>query len=189
MEARKYEIRNLIPTEHDIAFLTTIMYIAHYPTRSPIPDAALARHIPPVPLWIDQWGKKGDMALVASQGDELIGAACCRLFSVHDCVAGFVNEQTPVLLLAVLPQYRKHGVGRRLLTTLMQRAKDASSPALSLAVSIRNPAIVLYERMGFRSVQISQEFLVTMWASLSPSANLPSPTPFMHTFKFNTSKL
>lgn len=188
MEAKNYKIRDLAPIEREIDFLTTIVYVAHYPTRSPIPDAETARHVPHVSLWTDEWGKKGDRALVAYRGNQLLGAACYRLFSFSDQVAGFLNEQTPVLLLAVLPQYRKHGVGRYLLTTLMQRAKDASLPALSLAVTIRNPAITLYERVGFRSVQISEEFLVTMWTSLSSSGKTPSPPSSMYARVLNASR-
>lgn len=167
MEAKNYEIRDLLPTEHDIAFLTTMVYIAHYPTRSPIPNATIASHIPQVCLWVDHWGERGDMALIAQQGDQFLGAACYRLFSIRDQVAGFLSEQIPVLVIAVLPEYRGQGVGSRLLTTLMQRAKDASLPALSLAVSMRNPAMSLYEQMGFHSVQISEELLVTMRKSLA----------------------
>jgi GNAT superfamily N-acetyltransferase len=174
MEATNFEIRDLLPTKHDIDFLTTMVYIAHYPTRSPIPNATIASHIPQVFLWVDQWGKKGDVALIARQGDQFLGAACYRLFSVRDQVTGFLSEQVPVLVLAVLPQYRRQGVGCRLLTTLMQRAKDASFPALSLTVSMRNPAISLYEQAGFHSVKVNEELLVTMRKPLAFSDNTRS---------------
>lgn len=167
MEAKNYEIRNLIPTKRDIDFLSTIVYIAHYPTRSPIPDVVTARHLPHVSHWVDNWDRKGDMALIAHHEDMFLGAACYRLFSHSDRVAGFLSEQTPVLLLAVLPQYRRQGIGRRLLTSLMQRAKDASFSSLSLAVTIHNPAIKLYESVGFYSIQISEDSLATMWTSLA----------------------
>ncbi len=174
MEAKNYEIRNLAATEHEIDFLATVVYIAHYPTRFPIPNAQIARHMPPVSLWIDQWGKKGDMALIAQQEDQFLGAACYRLFSARDQAAGFLDQQTPVLLLAVLPQYRDHGVGRRLLATLMQRAKEASFSALSLAVTIHNPAISLYEHTGFHPVRVNEKLLVIMERSLASSDDMLS---------------
>ncbi len=174
MKAENYEIRDLLLTKHDIAFLTTMVYVAHYPTRSPIPNATIAGHIPQVCLWVNHWGKQGDKALIAQQGDQLLGAACYRLFSVRDQITGFLGEEIPVLILAVHPQYRRRGVGYRLLTRLLQQAKDAGFPALSLAVSMRNPARSLYEQVGFRSVQISEELLVTMRKSLAFSENTSS---------------
>lgn len=163
-------------TKREIDFLSTIVYIAHYPTRSPIPDAITARHLPHVSHWVNDWDRKGDMAVIAHHEDIFLGAACCRLFSHSDQVAGFLSEQTPVLLLAVLPQYRRQGIGHSLLTTLMQRAKDASFSSLSLAVAIHNPAIKLYESVGFYSIKISEDSLATMWTSLAFSGPVLPPS-------------
>ncbi len=184
MEAKNGEIRNLMPTKREIDFLSTTVYIAHYPTRSPIPNATIARHMSHVSCWVDQWGRKGDMALIAHRDDRFLGAACYRLFSNHDRVAGFLDEQTPVLLLAVLPQYRGQGIGRSLLITLMKRARDASFSGLSLAVAIHNPAIKLYEDVGFHSVQIIED-LATMWTSLAFSGNAPLLPPSIYGCDFH----
>ncbi|GAC1368453.1 MAG: hypothetical protein NVS2B12_08630 [Ktedonobacteraceae bacterium] len=178
MEVNKYGVRDLMATAHEISFLTTMVYIAHHPTRIPVPDARRASYLPYVSAWVDNWGRRGDIALVAEQEHELLGAACCRLFSSRDEVAGFLGEDAPILLLAVLPQYRRRGIGRCLLTTLMQRAKDAAFSTLSLAVAAPNPCYALYEQAGFHPLRISDSSLITMWTALSysHSDSIPSLT-------------
>jgi ribosomal protein S18 acetylase RimI-like enzyme len=71
-----------------------------------------------------------------------------RLFTQQNPGWGFVDEHTPELSMAVLPQYRNLGIG----TALLQHIIDATRTdydALSLSVDPRNPAVHLYTRYGF----------------------------------------
>jgi ribosomal protein S18 acetylase RimI-like enzyme len=63
----------------------------------------------------------------------------------------YVDDETPELAVAVLPEYRGKGIG----TALLMRHLEAAAGlyrALSLSVSPRNPAKRLYERLGFEIV-------------------------------------
>jgi ribosomal protein S18 acetylase RimI-like enzyme len=53
--------------------------------------------------------------------------------------------------IALLPEYRSHGVGTRLLRSLIDEA-GASGRNVSIHVEMNNPALTLYERLGFRPV-------------------------------------
>ena len=53
--------------------------------------------------------------------------------------------------IAVLPEYRNTGIGTRLLEDLKQEAAAAGKP-VALHVLASNPAVRLYERLGFRRV-------------------------------------
>lgn len=51
--------------------------------------------------------------------------------------------------ISLLPQYRRRGIGTRLLGGLMAQAGQAALP-LRLSVLSDNPALALYRRLGFR---------------------------------------
>ena len=66
---------------------------------------------------------------------------------------GFVDEQTPELAIAVVPNARGKGVGSALLEALLERARSEGYPSLSLSVDRLNKgAIALYEQHGFQRV-------------------------------------
>lgn len=106
----------------------------------------------PLARYVDGWGRAGDVAVVAAEGPNPVGAAWCRRFSANAPGYGFVDEQTPELTIAVVPSRRRHGVGQELLDALVARATSADVPALSLSVEQGSPAVAFYERNGFASV-------------------------------------
>ena len=106
----------------------------------------------PVSRYVDRWGRPGDTAVIALEGATPIGAAWFRLYRADEPGYGFVDEQTPELSLAVVPSRRRGGVGKALLTALLDKARKAGYGSLSLSVDRSNPAIGLYERFGFRQV-------------------------------------
>jgi len=53
--------------------------------------------------------------------------------------------------IAVLPEYRGSGIGTQLLQNLLKRAVDARKP-VKLQVFESNPAVRLYERLGFSQI-------------------------------------
>ena len=62
---------------------------------------------------------------------------------------GFVDDQTPEVALAVVPDHRGRGLGGALLRELRESARSQGYSALSLSVENGNPALRLYERNSF----------------------------------------
>ena len=106
----------------------------------------------PLSRYVDGWGRDGDLAVIAAEGRNPVGAAWCRRFSGSAPGYGFVDEQTPELTIAVVPSKRKHGIGQELLDALLARAQADGVPALSLSVENGSPAVAFYERNGFAPV-------------------------------------
>lgn len=79
---------------------------------------------------------------------ELFGYA---YFSSEEKGFGHVNDQTPELGMAVLPEYRGQGIGTSLLSCLIKWAEDHYEN-ISLSVASENPVRRLYERQGFIAV-------------------------------------
>jgi ribosomal protein S18 acetylase RimI-like enzyme len=70
-------------------------------------------------------------------------------------IFGYVKDEIPELAIAVLPDYRRQGIGTRLLTQILGAAKIKYS-AVSLSVRANNPVLRLYERTGFIQIPGSE---------------------------------
>jgi ribosomal protein S18 acetylase RimI-like enzyme len=123
----------------------------------------------PIPLarYTENWGREGDVAVIAMEGGNRLGAAWLRLFPASAPGYGFVDEQTPELTISVVPSRRRHGLGQELLDGLLERAREAGFAAVSLSVEAESPAVAFYERNGFTDVGESHGGL-TMRLDLRP---------------------
>jgi ribosomal protein S18 acetylase RimI-like enzyme len=106
----------------------------------------------PLTRYVENWGRAGDVALIATETGHRVGAAWFRLFRSSAPAYGFVDEQTPELTISVVPSRRKHGVGRELMEELLKRAVAEGHAAISLSVERDSPAVAFYERQGFERV-------------------------------------
>jgi GNAT superfamily N-acetyltransferase len=106
----------------------------------------------PLTRYVDNWGRAGDVALMATETGHRVGAAWFRLFSADSPGYGFVDERTPELTISVVPSRRRHGVGQELLEALLQSANEEGHSAVSLSVEADSPAVAFYERQGFQPV-------------------------------------
>ena len=97
------------------------------------------------------WGRTGDIGVAAQLGVRVIGAAWLRLWTADDHGYGYVDEATPELSIAVLPEYRGQGIGQQMLNHLLELAQGRW-PAVSLSVDRDNPACRFYGRLGFHVV-------------------------------------
>lgn len=121
--------------------------------KEPFPRDVVYR--PDVARYVKDWGRAGDLGFIAfdDKSGQPIGAVWCRPSKEDDPGFAFINEQTPELGIALLPEYRGQGIGTALLTRLFEAAKN-SYTALALSVSPNNPAIRLYKRLGFEIVDV-----------------------------------
>ena len=114
----------------------------------------------PLTRYVDNWGRAGDVAIIAHETGNRVGAAWMRLFPASEPGYGFVDEGTPELSIAVVPSRRRHGLGQELLEALLEAAREAGYTAVSLSVEAESPAVGFYERQGFTPVRESDGGLV-----------------------------
>jgi GNAT superfamily N-acetyltransferase len=105
-----------------------------------------------VARYVDGWGRPGDMGFIAEEHGQPVGAAWLRLLSRERPGYGFIDTTIPELSIAVVPTRRGSGIGLALLTAILDAARQAGHPAVSLSVEVDNPAQRLYERVGFKKV-------------------------------------
>ena len=133
----------------DARFLRDMLRHALY-WRERIPGSRTSRYV-------RGWGRPEDTAVIALEGGFAVGAALYRLFTAEEPGYGFVDESTPELAIAVVPSKRGHGIGEKLLTSLMDQAREAGYESLSLSVEPENPSRKLYERHGFEVVDRGED--------------------------------
>jgi ribosomal-protein-alanine N-acetyltransferase len=68
-------------------------------------------------------------------------------------------DEAHITTIAVLPQWRRHGIGGRLLLELMGLSRDLGARLMTLEVRLSNgPARALYQRFGFHPVGIRPRY-------------------------------
>jgi ribosomal protein S18 acetylase RimI-like enzyme len=93
-----------------------------------------------------KWGPLvTDASLVATIREEIVSAVFVVLDSAHD--------EAPLLAFVVtLPDHRGLGIGGGLIQTAVESLHASGVRELHLAVLASNPAVRLYQRMGFEIV-------------------------------------
>ena len=117
----------------DVRFLRDMLHHAYY-WKERAPDVGPNPPPGPVQLYVKAWGRPGDAAVIALEDGFPVGAAWFRLFRASAPGYGFVDERTPELAIAVVPNARGKGVGSELLDALLAaRARARASTPSALA--------------------------------------------------------
>jgi ribosomal protein S18 acetylase RimI-like enzyme len=148
------EIREIKPTEY--SFLNEMLYQAIFVADKKI---VLAREIieqPDLIKYIQDFGKTGDFCLVAEQYGKLLGAIWIRFIKGY----GFVDNETPELSIAVLNGHRGNGIGKQLLTVMIDKLKDRQLKRVSLSVDRENFAYGFYKKHGFVDYLASEKSII-----------------------------
>lgn len=129
--------------------------VAWNPERQLPPYEVTIAH-PELARYHEGWGRPGDLAVLAENDGEVIGAASCRLFTAEDHGHGYVDDETPELAVAVWEGHRGEGVGTRLMAAIEMAAREAGFSQMSLSVDADNPARRLYERLGYEELTVDE---------------------------------
>jgi ribosomal protein S18 acetylase RimI-like enzyme len=147
----KSKIRSMKPADYSV--LADFLYHAIFqlPGAESLPREVLSK--PEIAIYIDGFGGKDDLGVVAEQNGQIVGAAWTRIIPAF----GHVDNDTPELAISVLPEYRRQGIGMKLLKKLFELLAEKGYKQTSLSVQKDNPAVHLYQRMGYRTVSENDE--------------------------------
>ena len=150
--------------EDEKPLLEAFLYLAIYqpPGETPIPREVIFE--PEIYVFIQDFGCGAqDDCLVAEIDGEVAGMVWVRRLSGRlkgkEVPRGYgnIDDETPEYAIAVRPQHRGKGVGTALLKAMAARLQEKGVRRASLSVHKGNPAIRLYQRMGFQAVETREE--------------------------------
>lgn len=146
-----YEIREIRPEEYPLLddFLYEAIYIPENmeaPPRDIINQSELQ-------IYVADFGKKDDHALLAIQDEKVVGAVWSRIMKDY----GHVDDQTPSLAIALFKEYRGNGIGTALMRQMLLLLRDKDYEKVSLSVQKANYAVKMYSAVGFRVLDEREE--------------------------------
>lgn len=144
------ELRPL--TVADEPFLWEMLYQAIYVPEGHPPFPREILQEPQISRYVQGWGRADDLGFVALDAGKPVGAVWARLLKGENRGFGYVDDMTPELTIAILPEYRGKGIGSTLITQLLETARPCYK-AICLSVSPDNPAKRLYQRLGFEVIK------------------------------------
>src|SRR5687767_12308008 len=84
---------------------------------------ATVRSDPSLRSYLDDFGRAGDLGVVAERGADPIGAAWLRLLHGEPSPAKLWTQEVPELAIATVREVRGLGVGEAMLRALIERAR------------------------------------------------------------------
>ena len=153
-------IREIRPEERGL--LREFLYQAIYLPKGMEPPPRSMIDLPELHVYIADFGTQpGDHCMVAEAEGKVVGAAWCRIMEDY----GHIDNDTPSLAISLLPEYRGQGTGTQLLNGLLLLLRENGYRQVSLSVQKENPALRLYQRMGFRIVAEKGTEYLMIWDS------------------------
>lgn len=145
-------------TGNDIAFLSEIVVSAAAASGVEVSVFELSAH-PDTYQYVEGFPKRGDVGIIAEkEGGCLLGAAWIRSLPT-DLHA--INEPLPELTMGVLPEYKRKGIGKRLMEELYKAASVRGIHKISLGVHQDNlPAIQLYKMQNWSEDGHFREYIM-----------------------------
>ena len=109
--------------------------------------------LPQLNIFCRGWGRAGDVGFVAEDGGRPIGVVWYRLFTEGSHGEGYVDEETPEVVIAVERDARGGGVGRALMAAIHDKARQEGIRRMSISSHLDNPARRLAESFGYRELR------------------------------------
>ena len=102
-------------------------------------------------IYIDFYGlTPKDIGLYALVNQEIAGAIWSRELQKKDKAEGFIDENTPVLSMAVVPKFRGEGIGSFMMEQFLQ---EAAAFHTQISVSCDSHTRKFYEKFGFVALE------------------------------------
>lgn len=153
------ELYNIRATNlDDVSFLWDMLYeirsLRCVRERKALPSRDVLR-TPDLAKYVQGWGCKSDRGFIAIDAQTPIGTAWYRLFTADNKGYGYIDDNTPEMAIAILPQYRNKAIGKSLIIRLLEQAKTDGYQQISLSCDPTNTnALHLYQKLGFEQVGV-----------------------------------
>jgi len=106
-------------------------------------------------FYLENYRNCPEAFLVAEVGGEIVGYVMCRMERGFSDFGKFsIVKKGHVISIAVLKEYRRRGIGLRLMVDSMKAMAERGAKEIYLEVRVSNfPAINLYRKLGYEVVR------------------------------------
>lgn len=154
-------IREILPSETKI--LEDFIYEAIFQRDE---NNLLPRNVinePEIRIYFEDFGKRDDLCLVAEIDGVIIGAVWTRILSGEVKGYGNIDDRTPEFGISLFKDYRNKGIGTKLMNEMLILLRSRGYKQTSLAVQKDNYAARMYEKLGFKTVNESDEEYIMVY--------------------------
>jgi len=145
-------IRKLQPEE--VELLKDFLYEAIFIPEGVSPPARDIVECPELRLYYEGFGNApADHCLAAETDGHVVGAVWTRIMNDY----GHVDDETPSFAISLLPEYRRQGIGTRMMRGMLALLKEQGYRQASLAVQKANYAVRMYKNVGFEITNENDE--------------------------------
>lgn len=148
----EYRIREMKPQEY--LLLSDFLYEAIFQLNENhlAPRAIIEK--PELQIYIKDFGReKDDYCLCAEVDKKIVGAVWVRNIKGY----GSIDEGTPEFAISLYKEYRRQGIGTKLMQAMLEHLRQAGYTKASLAVQKENYALKMYLNVGFRIIDENEE--------------------------------
>jgi len=116
---------------------------------------------------LEDWqSREGDTALIAQIDSKPAGAVWYRYFTKENSIRGYYDDAVPVIVIGVHRDYRRMGIGSKMMQGIFEYAISHNISRLSLCVSKDNYALNLYKQQGFvEHIDIGDSYIMVKYFS------------------------
>ena len=138
----------------EIGLIEEFLYEAVFiPEGVEAPDRSIIDQ-PELAIYYDGFGQgKADNCIVAEVGGSVVGAVWTRIMNDY----GHVDDETPSFAISLYEEYRGKGIGTMMMRQMLELLQEQGYEKASLAVQKANYAVKMYENVGFKTVDESDE--------------------------------
>ena len=144
--------------ENELSLLKGFLYEAIFIPEGVEPPSRDIVEKPELRVYTDGFGTRpGDNCLVATYEGKIVGAVWTRIMNDY----GHVDDETPSFAISLYKEFRRKGIGTRLMEEMLETLRDQGYKKASLAVQKANYAVSMYKKAGFRTAgENDEEFIM-----------------------------
>lgn len=151
-------IRGLAAQEYPV--LRQFLYLSIFVPEGQDPPPESLLDTPEFQVYLAGFGREpNDLAVAADCGGGIVGVAWARVMNDF----GHFYDGVPSLAISLLPEYRGRGIGKLLLSGLLDRLRSMGHDRVTLSVQKENHrACKLYQSLGFFPVHENDEEFIML---------------------------
>lgn len=113
--------------------------------------------------FLEDFGRPDDLCLVGESQGYILGAVWTRILAGEIKGYGNIDDRTPEVCISVKQEFRRQGIGRKLMQEMITLLKSHGYEKISLSVSKGNCADQMYRKLGFEVlIEGEEDYLMVL---------------------------